>query len=180
MNSMKTQFFVIKGDRCDAYNFGDDENADPADDLKGTLSYGNFEEAHPAVAKVTGVKCNNIMLQLFSGMFTLGGVLSKDRRKVTFWGFSRELDSFNWMSRKDFIVFRETYCDPVHAIPNHYKLQPDYQGKFLWISGPPGLGKSTTGQMLGKIAGYVYYEADAFMSMVNPYIPLNVKEPSMA
>ena len=28
--------------------------------------------------------------------------------------------------------------DLLEAPPDHYKLQPDNPGKFLWITGPPG------------------------------------------
>ena len=42
------------------------------------------------------------------------------------------------------------------------------------------MGKSTSAQMLGRDHGYVYYEADCFASMKNPYIDLYVENPSMA
>ena len=42
------------------------------------------------------------------------------------------------------------------------------------------MGKSTSAQMLGRDHGYVYYEADCFASMKNPYVPLDVESPSMA
>ena len=43
-----------------------------------------------------------------------------------------------------------------------------------------GAGKSTTAQLFAKNHGFVYYEADCFMSQLNPYIPLDIPEPSMA
>ena len=61
-----------------------------------------------------------------------------------------------------------------------YKIQPKNQGKLLWLSGPPGAGKSTSGMLLAKHHDYVYYEADCFMNFLNPYIPLDVAEPSLA
>ena len=61
-----------------------------------------------------------------------------------------------------------------------YKVEPERQGKLLWISGPPGLGKSTTAQLLSRMHGYVYYEADCFFMLRNPYIPPNAPEPSLA
>ena len=53
-------------------------------------------------------------------------------------------------------------------------------GKIIWLSGPPGAGKSTSGLLLARKYGYVYYEADGFMFGVNPYIPLDATEPSLA
>ena len=65
-------------------------------------------------------------------------------------------------------------------IPPGFTPQPENQGKILFLSGPPGAGKSTTGQYIAKQKGWVYYEADCFSKVVNPFIPLDVDEPSMA
>ena len=61
-----------------------------------------------------------------------------------------------------------------------YKIQPEKKGKIIWLSGAPGMGKSTSAQMLGRDHGYVYYEADCFAALKNPYIPLDEKDPSLA
>ena len=53
-------------------------------------------------------------------------------------------------------------------------------GKVIWLCGAPGMGKSTSAQILGRDKGYVYYEADCFGLMKNPFIDLNVDNPSMA
>ena len=42
------------------------------------------------------------------------------------------------------------------------------------------MGKSTTAQLLARSHDYVYYEADCFGSMKNPYISLDVENPSLA
>ena len=65
-------------------------------------------------------------------------------------------------------------------IPPGFTPQPENQGKILFLSGPPGAGKSTTGQYLAKQKGWVYYEADCFSKAVDPFIPLDVDEPSLA
>ena len=69
--------------------------------------------------------------------------------------------------------------DPISAPPTFYKIQPENQGRLLWFGGPPGLGKSTTAQLLAREHGYVYYEADCFLKCKNPCIPLNSSDPSM-
>merc|ERR1711990_397457 len=70
--------------------------------------------------------------------------------------------------------------DPMDAPPSHYKVEPGRQGRLIWITGPPGLGKSTSAQLLSRDHGYVYYEADCFFGLRNPYIPPDVENPTMA
>ena len=55
-----------------------------------------------------------------------------------------------------------------------------FAGKIIWFTGAPGMGKSTTAQLLARSHGYVYYEADCFGSIRNPFVPLEAEDPSMA
>ena len=50
----------------------------------------------------------------------------------------------------------------------------------MWLTGSPGMGKSTSAQLLARSHGYVYYEADCIGSLRNPYVPLEVADPSVA
>ena len=43
----------------------------------------------------------------------------------------------------------------------------------------PGTGKSTSAQLLGRNHGFRYYEGDCFMYLANPFVDLNVNEPSL-
>merc|ERR1719370_2509293 len=70
--------------------------------------------------------------------------------------------------------------DPIEAPSSHYKVEPGRQGRLIWITGPPGLGKSTSAQLLSRDHGYVYYEGDCFFGLRNPYIPPDVPEASLA
>ena len=49
---------------------------------------------------------------------------------------------------------------------------------FLFL-GPPGAGKSTTGMLLARKHGYIYYEADCFGMFANPFVDPNVEEPTL-
>merc|ERR1711971_536064 len=70
--------------------------------------------------------------------------------------------------------------DPLDAPTSPYKVEPERQGRLIWITGPPGLGKSTSAQLLSREHGFVYYEGDCFFGLRNPYIPADVENPSMA
>ena len=48
------------------------------------------------------------------------------------------------------------------------KIQPEKPGKIIWLTGAPGMGKSTSAQILGREHGHVYYEADCFGGLKNP------------
>jgi gluconate kinase len=72
---------------------------------------------------------------------------------------------------------RESFDAP--SIPSYYEPQPHRMGRLLWFTGPPGAGKSTSAQLMGRNHGYVYYEGDAFFAFVNPYIDVHTENPSM-
>ena len=77
-----------------------------------------------------------------------------------------------------------------YAIEHRYKVaampQPKIAkiflnlGKVVWLSGAPGAGKSTTAQLMGRDAGYIYYEADCIGNYLNPFVPTNVDNPTIA
>ena len=57
-----------------------------------------------------------------------------------------------------------------------YPLEPEKPGKFVMLTGKPGIGKSTTALFLVKNFGFKYYEADGLLARKNPYIPLDSKD----
>merc|ERR1711953_673097 len=70
--------------------------------------------------------------------------------------------------------------DPITGPPGPYKEQPGVGGRLVFITGPPGSGKSTSAQLLAREKGFVYYEVDCFWFVKNPYVPIDVAEPTMA
>ena len=48
---------------------------------------------------------------------------------------------------------------------------------FLWLAGPPGAGKTTTSHFIARQKDFVSYEADCFISHLNPYINLKDENP---
>ena len=53
-----------------------------------------------------------------------------------------------------------------------------FTGKIVWLSGAQGMGKSTSAQILARDHGYVYYEADCFSMLKNPFNDVHAEEPS--
>ena len=103
------------------------------------------------------------------------GVLSDNGKSIVLWrNFTNRLEEMHWITPEELEKLKNER-EQVDAPLSPYKIQPEYQGKFLWLSGHPGAGKSTTAQFLGRNLGYVYYEGDCFLSHCNPYIPCDEK-----
>ena len=63
--------------------------------------------------------------------------------------------AFEWITDEEAAAMEED-TDPIDAPPAPYKLQEEHQGQILWFTRPPGLGKSTSAQLLARNQGYVY------------------------
>ena len=143
------------------------------------FKHGEFGEADPIIVEQTGQGIYNVEIKYFLGEDIVEhGVVSEDGLKITLKAFMG-IGVLEWMNEEEAAAF-EAAKDPIEAPSHPYKEQPDNLGKFIWITGPPGLGKSTTAQLLARKAGYVYYEGDCFFFFKNPYIPVDVLEPSKA
>jgi len=145
--------------------------------MEAKIKIGEFGEADPEIVKTTGEKFYNIEFT-YPGDMTELGVVSADGLKITSKGMLG-ISVLEWTTEEEAAALAAE-GDPIEAPPGDYKIQPEYLGKLLWITGQPGLGKSTSAQLLCKDHGYVYYEADCFASCRNPYIPGQGPNPTMA
>ena len=173
----------VDGQRAEVYSIPYLDFPDMPAMADGTWTFGAFGDFGPAneeVQKVSGgFKNNNVQIKLWEGLLNMSGVLSEDRKHFYTFGARNCLETLTWLSDEDVIKFSEDR-DPIEAPSSHYKIQPENQGKLVWLSGPPGAGKSTTGQMLAKEAGYVYFEADCTMNCLNPFVPLDAENATLA
>ena len=181
-SGMSSKVFVVTGENANMRKIGSDKPG--SRNAKWVL--GEYGDCHSEVEKLTGQKVNNVEVKLevanwfWDGKLQGKGVVSENGKRVTVLNStSNKVEFYEWMSESEYLAFKDS-GEPADAPPNHYKLQPDYTGKLLWIDGRPGLGKSTVAQLLSKMFGYVYYEGDAFFSLVNPYLPPNIDEPTNA
>ena len=108
------------------------------------LEFGNFGEADPEIVKNTGQKVYNMkLISTEHGMkSTELGVVSEDGLLVTMKGMMG-ISKIEWMTEEEANAL-EAYGEPIDAPVCPYKIQPEKLGKFLWITGAPGLGKSTS------------------------------------
>ena len=148
--------------------------------MTGTCTYGRFHETKKEIEELTGAKYYDFEMKFMGGVITVYGVINEDGKGVTKFSMLGEVDEMLWLSPEKQRELLENRVHENTLIPPNGKVQPDNQGKILWLSGPPGAGKSTTAQYLAREKGWVYYEADCFGNAVDPFIPLDVAEPSLA
>ena len=144
------------------------------------MKFGSFGEADPKIVEMTGEENYNIELSnnLLGKEMTEYGVLFEGGTKYVFKSISG-IRTRIWITEEEAELIAND-GDPIEAPTNPYKLEPEKQGRLIWISGPPGLGKSTSAQLLSREHGFVYYEGDCFFALRNPYVPADVENPTLA
>ena len=178
--NMPSMLYEVKGEDILMYSAsGKPTGVENKPTAVATWKFGDFGEVHPDVAKESGKSRYNVEFVAMGGIWKIPMVTSDDGKCLTFYGMTRCVDFMDWMSEEEKDEFIAT-GDPHDDLPHQYKVQPGVQGKIVWLSGAPGLGKSTSAMLLGKNAGYVYYEADSFMNNMNPYVSTDVDEPTLA
>jgi len=160
------------------------------------IEYGDFGEADPKVQEISGLKNYNIKITLSSPDANSEaqednkdeaeeskldqrdlGIIYDEGRKCSMKGFAG-VSGLEKVTEEEVEEILND-CDPIEAPPGPYKVQPGKKGRIIWFTGAPGMGKSTSAQLLARNHGYVYYEADCFGSLKNPYVPLDMADPTM-
>ena len=102
-------------------------------------------------------------------------VISEDGNTILTFGLWSDLECYKWQSEDDLKHLAEDR-DPALEPTCHYKIQPENQGKLVWLTGTPGSGKSTVGHLMSKEAAYVYFEGDCVDNYLNPFISPDLSE----
>ena len=149
-----------------------------------SLRHGDFGQADPEVAEVSGEQVYTVQMSWtgMAGVARLHLAVLADGGKTFYFKSNMKttpVGYLTWQTQEEAELLANT-GDPIAAPPSPYPLEPERKGKLLLIHGAPGLGKSTTAQLLSRQHGWVYYEADCFFSLRNPYVPADVLEPSLA
>ena len=142
-------------------------------DFLQTWEFGEFTPTDPLIEEATGKKIHDVKL---GGQIERFAVLGEDKKSFTLMGYLKNVENFTLISPEDFKDWSESW-ESAKAPNCPYKLQPDFQGKLIWISGPAGSGKTTTAFKLAKEKEFVYYEADCFFIHLNPYISKEFENP---
>ena len=152
-------------------------------EMKMTFVHGDFGEADSEVAKMSGQSRYTVQEKIIIGnKEQITPMVLTDEGRVLYFKSTIKtipIGSLRWVTEEEARQAAKD-GDLIEAPPSNYKLEPERQGKLLWITGAPGLGKSTTGQLLSRNHGFVFYEGDCFWGLRNPYIPPNVPEASCA
>ena len=162
----------LKGENVTLDNLDDDDIEKRLE--KRIVKNGVFKETDQKIADLTGKQ--NYEVHIFYPLNIKDesfGVVSDDRRIITCKG-RRTIFTMKLIDEAEANALKEAAendKDPADAPPNHYTLRPGHVGKLVFISGAPGLGKSTTARRMMEKEGFVYYEGDCFMSHKNPYLP---------
>ena len=133
---------------------------------------GTFSKTPQKLQDLTGkLKFN---LKMDSGK---EGVLAEDGKTILTVPYSGiGIETIQWISDSDFQTILDSRENWDQASTFH-PIQPSKRSKIVFISGIPGAGKTTSAFKLAQM-GYVYYEGDCFMHLLNPYIPLDVEDPT--
>ena len=151
--------------------------------MKVTFEAGDFGEADSEVAMVSGESSYTVQMKIEqNGKEQITPMVLTDDGKAFYFKTLLKtipMGNLKWVTAEE-AMKAASEGDPIESPPSKYKMEPERQGKLVWITGAPGLGKSTTGQMLSRNHGFVFYEGDCFWSLRNPYIPPDAPEASLA
>ena len=149
--------------------------------FSGTWTFGDFGPVSKEMAEATGAKNYNVECDY--KMYKCQAVLNVDGTLIyaNSMIIPGQIDMIKWVSDKELEEIKNSR-EPAEApiTPLYIKHQPGKSGKLVWFSGPPGVGKSTTAQLLARNHGYVYYEADCLINFVNPFVDIMHPNPTMA
>ena len=147
----------------------------------GRLEYGDFGPAPPELVKLSGIQNFNLRLEIKQLKRRL--ILNNEGTRYYAEKSIATQKNFKireWVNDEMLNEFKDSRDSADEPICQYAKLQPDKLGKVVWFSGPPGAGKSTTAQLMGRKNGYIFYEGDCYNDIANPFVDLNVDNPTLA
>jgi len=101
---------------------------------------------------------------------TREATISADRKTITGGPGILMHSNLTWIPPGEAEKIRNREKEPVGSPSVAHPLQPGKPGKLLFLTGPPGCGKSTMASLISTRENRVFYEGDGFLLGFNPYI----------
>ena len=105
----------------------------------GTWKHGEFHETMKEIEEKTGVKNYNLEIQFMGGKIKMFGVLNEDGQGATVCSMMGNMDEIIYLTPEVLKEIQDAREHDDHCTALNYKIQPENQGKILWMTGPPGL-----------------------------------------
>ena len=125
---------MVDGEKSELYNL---ISLDHPDDSKPMITdpwkYGDFGPAKAEVAEITGIKNYNIEIPSFFG--TMSAVLNDEGTKIYFYGFSKKVDTIEWLSDEDVEKLKEDWDSAEAPSCSYFEANPEIPRKVIWLSG---------------------------------------------
>ena len=113
--------------------------------VKVTFVSGDFGEADCEVAKVSGESRFTVQMRIeIGGKEQVTPMILTDEGKALYfksWIKTIPMGNLRWVTEEE-ATAAANEGDPIEAPPSNYKMEPEREGKLVWITGAPGLGKS--------------------------------------
>ncbi len=142
---------------------------------------GDFGPAKSEIAEATGVSNYNFKMSHASmGNADLCGIVNEKGDTITRWSHSSNCpDEWHWTDDEGVEKLKEDRDHVDTPSCPHITPKPGKAGKLIWMSGPPGSGKSTTCQLMAREKDFVYFEADCVMAFLNPFVDPQAENPTL-
>ena len=101
---------------------------------------------------------------------TAAAKISDDKKMITGGPGPLATSPLRWITPEEAAIIRNRKKEAAAAPKVPYPLQPGKKGKIVFMSGPPGSGKSTIAGIIAKQEKFVFYEGDGFFLGFNPYV----------
>ena len=137
----KCSYIKITGDTVSSHEVGQEV----FEGMKVEL--GEFGQADENIRELSGKQNYNIKLVIFwdkndpEKRLERIGVIRDDREKMYFVNQADKstVDVRERITEEEVSEIERSGLDPMAAPPGPYTVQPDRQGRLVWLTGPPGL-----------------------------------------
>ena len=83
---------------------------------------------------ITGQEKNTVKINAMGGMFQFTGAISDDGTKIYSFGMWNDVEILTWRNDEELEVIKEDR-EHIDNLTIPYKIQPENQGKLVWLSG---------------------------------------------